>query len=509
MTTATCNHLTKEQIASEQDAVRLNVMRMVNQVTNNCATLVQKYQDFINGEYPDAKPYLIYSAMRDLSIMGGSLPEDTPGSPIHVIREEDAPKPKKPKITMKEIANWEMGRATRDQTNNCLDLIQALDDMMNPRYVFPSADPDERKFQKATQIKPHHEFRALQELSMRGHGSQNPYAYAKTSATEERRLQEWLSEKTREMDNEGIDLVTHMLHIIKNPKFNAWGEIITTPYTQSQRLWCIKHLLWRGVDIPWDHITHADIEQYYRDLSDKDRQETERLLAARKEPATPLTPDQESRVRALLDETHRQAEHADRRAAKKAAKKAKKAAKKAAAAKTDAHDYNNPANNANNADTGKNAGNGDDIGNANNAASDNKNIGNANGNAADTGKSDGNANNAANGNAANISKNAPAKDTSDSTDAPPGATATPPTDRGTTAVANALARHPEVDLDVALENHHSTAGIPKENLTHEQIYDAIIAEANFQKRQATIQRRLNPENPDAPEDSDPPKSRSP
>ena len=251
MTTATCEHTTRAEMLSEQEAVRLNVMRLVNQVTNNCATLVQKYQDFINGEYPDAKPYLIYSAMRDLSIMGGSLPEDTPGSPIHVIREEDAPKPnKKPKITMKEIANWEMGRATREQTNNCLDLIEALQDMMNPRYVFPSADPDERKFQRATQIKPHHEFRALQELSMRGHGSQNPYAYAKTSAAEERRLQEWLSEKTREIDNEGIDLVTHMLHIIRNPKFNAWGEIITTPYTQSQRLWCIKHLLWRGVDIP-------------------------------------------------------------------------------------------------------------------------------------------------------------------------------------------------------------------------------------------------------------------
>ena len=79
-----------------------------------------------------------------------------------------------------------------------------------------------------------------------------------------------------------------------------------------------------------------------------------------------------------------------------------------------------------------------------------------------------------------------------------------------TAIANALARHPEVDLNTALENHHATAGIPKQNLTHEQIYDAITAEANFQKRQAIIQSRLRAKNPsNAPDDSAPPKSRSP
>ena len=303
-----------------------------------------------------------------------------------------------------------------------------------------------------------------------------------------------------------------MLHIIRNPKFNAWGEIITTPYTQSQRLWCIKHLLWRGVDIPWDHITHADIEQYYRDLSDKDRQETERLLAQRQEP-TPLTPDQESRVRALLDETHRQAEDADRRAAKKAHKKAKKAAKKADSDKAAALDGNNPANNSN----AKSAAN------DKNADATDKNSGNANGesatigkdadsndkNADATDKNSGNANNAASNNKnADKDTNATANSTAD-TNAPTHTDA-PTSDRGETAIANALARHPQVDLDTALANHHATAGIPKQNLTHEQIYDAITAEANFQKRQTIIQNRLRAKNPDAaPDDNDPPKSRSP
>ena len=74
----------------------------------------------------------------------------------------------------------------------------------------------------------------------------------------------------------------------------------------------------------------------------------------------------------------------------------------------------------------------------------------------------------------------------------------------------AIARHPEVDLDTALENHYSTAGIPKENLTHEQIYDAVIAEANFQKRQANFKHLPPPDDPDnGAEDNDPPKSRSP
>ena len=500
MTTATCEHTTRADMLSEQEDVRLNVMRMVNQVTNNCATLVQKYQDFINGEYPDAKPYLIYSAMRDLSIMGGSLPEDTPGSPIHVIREEDAPKPKKPKITMKEIANWEMGRATREQTNNCLDLIEALQDMMNPRYVFPSANPDELKYQKATQIKPHHEFAAAEELLKRGYGCQNPYAYyPRTSAREEQILQSQFAEDAREIAD-GIDLVTYMLHVIRNPKFNAWGEIITTPYTQTHRLRAIKHLLWRGIDIPWDHITHDDIEQYYRGLPDKDRQDPDRLLSDRKQPA-PLTPDQEASVLALLDQTHRQSERADRKAAKKAIKKAKKAAKKADATKAAALDGNNADNRSPVAkDTGKSADTGN---NADSAAKDTADNGNGN-NADVTGKDIGAT---ANNNPDEYDKSA-ANNTGDTAHAPTRAN-TPTSDRGATAVANALARHPQVDLNVALENHHATAGIPKQNLTHEQIYDAITAEANFQKRQAIIQSRLPAEDPANAEDSDPPKTRSP
>ena len=499
--TATCEHITKEQIASEQEIVRYNIMRLANQITNNGETILRKYQDFVNGEYPDAKPYLIYKAATNLAIMAGQLPEDTPGSPIRVAPDadvEDNPKPKKP--TMKELANWDMGRSIRQQTDNCLDLILALDDMTSPRYVFPSSNSDERKYQKATEIKPHHEFGAMQEIIKRGHGSQNPYsAYPQTSAREELALQDWLSDKIREIGCEGINAVTYLLNVIKNPKENRWGDIITKPYTQTQRLWSIKHLLWRGVDIPWEHITHEDIERYYREMGARELQELERR---RDDPrSAPLTPEQEASVLALLEDAQRHAEKTEAKAAAKAKKAAKKAAKRAAAAKSDALNGNNPANRKSATDTAASAS--DDK-----SATNGKDIG-------ATAADDSNADNKDNG---NNTGDTPAN----STPAPTAAHATSPVDqdvdpatltpdaRAARALALAIARHPEVDLDTALENHHATAGIPKENLPDDLIYDAVIAEANFQKRQANFKHLLPTEDTDdAPEDSDPPKTRSP
>ena len=78
--------------------------------------------------------------------------------------------------------------------------------------------------------------------------------------------------------------------------------------------------------------------------------------------------------------------------------------------------------------------------------------------------------------------------------------------RGATAVANALQNHPEVDLDTALANFPETANVPKEALTHDLIYRAIIAEANYQKRQQKF-KNLPPT--DGPADGDPPTARSP
>ncbi len=449
MTTATREPITREQIASEQDIVRQNLARFVNGLTNNGADIAQFMYDVVQGEYPEAKLHHRQIAARDLAVMGGQMPQDTPGSAARVIRvSKDAatPRPKKPKLTMKEIINWDIGRLIRQQTNDCRDLASALNEFLHPPYVFDSANKAERRYQKATRVRPHHQMTAMKEIIKRGAGSQHPDCAMKTSYLEERMLQSRLSQEIRDITDDCLDIVPFLREVIRNPKHDRWNNIIEDPYTQTHRIWAMKHLIWRGVDIPWEHITPDDIAEYYRDLDEKQRQEAERRRAERKTSAK-LTPEQEAEILALFEQINRENEQRQAKNAAKAAKRAKKDAKKADADKAAAHDYNNAAN-------------------GNNTT------------AADKGN-----------------------DKNDDSDTP--------TTRGETAVANALARHPHVDLDTALENHHATAGIPKQNLTHEQIYDAITAEANFQKRQAIIQRRLPQEDPNAPEDGPDPKTRSP
>ncbi len=454
MTTAiaTREPTTRSEMLSEQERVRHNLARLVNQITNNGATLVQFLHDTVQGEYPDAKHHHRQQAAIELSAMGGHRPEDMPGAayriaPVSDDEDKPKPRPKKPKLTMKEIINWDIGRLIRQQTNDCRDLASALNELIHPPYVFESANKAEKKYQKATRVRPHHQVAAAQEMLKRGAGSRHPDCGFKTSYLEEKMLQSRLSDEIRDITDDCLDIVPFLREVIRNPKTDRWNNIIEDPYTQTHRIWSIKHLIWRGVDIPWEHITPDDIAEYYRELEEKQRQEAERRRAER-QAAAQLTPEQEAEILALFEQINRENEQRQAKNVAKAAKRAKKDAKKADADKAAAHDYNNAAN-------------------GNNTT------------AADKGN-----------------------DKNDDSDTP--------TTRGETAVANALARHPQVDLDTALANHHSTAGIPKQNLTHEQIYDAITAEANFQKRQAIIQRRLHPENPDAaPEDNDPPKSRSP
>ncbi len=449
MTTATITRepITRPNALSEQETLRQNLARFVNRLTNNGADIAQFMYDVVQGEYPDAKLHHRQQAARDLAVMGGQMPQDTPGSSARVIRQDDAPNPKKPKVTLKQILNKPVGAYIREETNNCRTLILKLNEILDPPAVFESANPAEQKYQKATRIRVNHQIAAAKEMIKRSLGGRSPYCQPRTSLVEERMLNSRLSREIREITDNGIGLARFLLEVVDNPKtYGPRRIIIEDPYTQTHRIWAIRDLIYRGSDIPWEHITPEAIDACIRDLNEKERREAERILALRQESANAeLTPEQKAEVLAIFEEVQRKTDESAAKDAAIAEKKAKKAAKKADATKTAAHDYNNPAN-GKNTDTGKNA---------------------------DT-----------------------PKDT--------------PTTRGETAVANALARHPEVDLDVALENHHATAGIPKQNLTHEQIYDAIIAEANFQKRQAIIQSRLRAKNPDAaPEDNDPPKSRSP
>ena len=446
MTTATATRepITRSEALSEQEFVRLKIARRVNQRTNDCDELIDFMLDTVRGEYPDAKHHHRQNAARDLAIMGGSLPQDTPGSAARVVREEDMPKPKTPKVTLKQIINKPIGAYIREKTDDCADLIDEYYNILFPRPVFESANPDELKYQKATQIRSHHKVAALREMMKRSIGSRNPYAYAETSAMEEKMLNSKLGTGMRLAMDKGMGYARYMFEILENDKTDRYGNIITDPFTQSHRLIALNELCRIGADIPWEHITPESIDAFFRDLHAKERRQAERLLAQRQQSANAdLTPEQKAEVLTVFEEMQRTADQNDR-----------KAAKKANAAKN--------ASNNNNADE--------------------------NANKPDNTNTD--------------------KNVSNDTDTPPSVPDTPTT-RGETAVANALARHPEVDLDTALENHHATAGIPKQNLTHAQIYDAITAEANFQKRQAIIQNRLRAKNPDAPDDGPDPKSRSP
>ena len=481
MTTATATRepITRSEALSEQELVRLKIARRVNQRTNDCDELIDFMLDTVRGEYPDAKHHHRQNAARDLAIMGGSLPQDTPGSAARVVREEDMPKPKAPKVTLKQIINKPIGAYIREKTDDCVDLIDEYYNILFPRPVFESANPDEKKYQKATRIRSHHKVAALREMMKRSIGSRNPYAYPQTSAAEEKMLNSKLGTGMRLAMDKGMGYARYMFEILENDKTDRYGNIITDPFTQSHRLIALNELCRIGADIPWEHITPEAIDTYFRDLHAKERRQAERLLAQRQQSAnTELTPEQKAEVLTAFEEMQRTADANDRKAAKKAKKAEKKAAKQANA---------NPGNNA-----AKDATKSDN----NHSDADNKKHGNNN-----------TANNGNGNNAATVAKDTSATGNSAanaSADAPD-----TPTTRGETAIANALARHPEVDLDTALENHHATAGIPKQNLTHEQIYDAITAEANFQKRQAIIQNRLREKNPDAPSDDPDPKSRSP
>ena len=55
-------------------------------------------------------------------------------------------------------------------------------DILYPKPIFESANPDERKYQKATGIRPHRQVAALKEMMKRNVGSRNPHSYAQTSA---------------------------------------------------------------------------------------------------------------------------------------------------------------------------------------------------------------------------------------------------------------------------------------------------------------------------------------
>ena len=460
MTTATRDRATKQELASAEELARHELALKVHRATGDGDLLVNSLVDFVNGDIPGARACHIHSANVELAVMGGYLPQDYPGaaSRIHPAAADGERKPRKPKVTTKQLLNKPVGESIRDDTDDGATLIDFLAQMVDP-------PPNPNPFSKE-EVLPSDRLAAAKELLRRGYGSRNPRYYYASSAFEEQELNSIPARLCRERMN-GFELSAFLLEVVRNQRVDVRNRPIKKTYTFSERIWSAKYLLYMAFDIPWEHVTHEATDEYLRQLEEQERGDLLRR-AKRATGLNAITPEQEAKVLAMFAEMQRAEEEADAQAA---------AAKHDASDSADAGDGKYADTNASAADT---------------AAKDNgKSVAQDTDSDTDDSADENNGNNAA-------------ADASDNT------SATPPADRAARAVANALARHPEVDLDTALANHHATAGIPKENLTHEQIYDAITAEANFQKRQAIIQSRMRSHDPDAgADDNDPPKTRSP
>ena len=467
MTTATRERITEENMVSAERLARHELALKVHRATGDGDLLIDSLVDFVNGDIPGARACHIHSANVELAVMGGYLPQDYPGAAarIHPAAANGERTPRNPKVTTKQLLNKPVGESIRDDTDDGAILIDFLTQMVDP-------PPNPNIFSKE-EVLPSDRLAAAKELLRRGYGNRNPRYYYGSSAFEEQELNSIPARLCRERMN-GFELAKFLLEVVRNQRVDLHGQPIKKTYTFSERIWSAKYLLYMAFDIPWEHVTHEATNKYLRQLEEQERGDLLRR-AKRYTGRNAITPEQEAKVPAMFAEMQRAEEEADA----KAAQRATAASNPDAAAKHDASDSANAGNN-NSTDTDANASDNKDASAANDADAD-----------------------------ANASASASASADADNADKDTGADTNAP-DRGATAVANALARHPEVDLDTALENHHATAGIPKENLTHEQIYDAITAEANFQKRQAIIQSRMRAHDPNAgSEDSDPPKTRSP
>ena len=131
MATATHEPITREQALSEQELVRLNVARRVNQLTNDGDELIQFMLDTVRGEFHDAKFCHRERAAINLAVMSGKLPQDTPGSDVRVVREEGMPKPQ----DNPQADHQQAPRRVHTRRNRWLPRPHRQDDCKSPRIT--------------------------------------------------------------------------------------------------------------------------------------------------------------------------------------------------------------------------------------------------------------------------------------------------------------------------------------------------------------------------------------
>ena len=229
MTTATHEPITRPDALSAEEAARHRLALKVHYATGDGDILVNCLVEFVNGDIPDARACHIHAATVELAVMGGYLPQDYPGaaSRIHPAAVADAdennPRPKKPKVTLKQILNKPIGANIRQDTEDGGLLIDFLAQMVNP-------PPNPDIFSKE-EVLPTDRLTAAKELLLRGYGSRNPYYYYGTSTAEEKALNTKFADISRACAD-GTELTTFLLQEVVRTVVNGtedeeqWGVVI-------------------------------------------------------------------------------------------------------------------------------------------------------------------------------------------------------------------------------------------------------------------------------------------
>ena len=208
MTTATRERIPEQRLASAERLVRHELAQKVHHATGNGDILVNCLVEFVNRDIPDARASHIHAAAVELAVMGGYLPEDYPGASSRAHRDataaatEDNPKPKKPKVTLKQILNKPIGSYIRETTRDGGLLIDFL-----AQLVDPPPNPDQ--FSKE-EVLPTDRLNAAKELLRRGYGSRNPDYYHRTSAAEEKAISSKFADISRACAD-GTELTRYLL----------------------------------------------------------------------------------------------------------------------------------------------------------------------------------------------------------------------------------------------------------------------------------------------------------
>ena len=254
----------------------MNIERYIQQITHDGKTLVDFLADNVQGNTQHATVSHRLRSVEWLAALGGFIPEDAipkyasvrprPKSEPQNGKRDKADK--NPKVTEKQILHFDIARLIKRQTQDGKTAIDFL-----ARVVTKGERPKSgERFTVAARM------RATRELLIRGFGNSAAYNRRILSGDTEE-LGSALAKRIRGYTNDGAELVHLLVNALENKNPEAASKGAQNPYpkfdrqrkgkpaegfTASQRVWAACELLRRAYDIRTDHITHDDIQAYWK-----------------------------------------------------------------------------------------------------------------------------------------------------------------------------------------------------------------------------------------------------